>query len=115
MDDAGMGTAKTKGALRRYQVMAIVTGVFLLLVTAGMILKYVLQVTNEGVLEVTSVIAMTHGFIYMAYLVTCADLWTRARWGWGRLGVLILGGVVPGLSFVVERRITREFAAAVAP
>jgi integral membrane protein len=115
MDDAGTRTARTRGALRRYQVMAIVTGVFLLLLTLGMIVKYALGVTNTAVVQVTGVIAMTHGFIYMAYLVTCADLWTRARWGWGRLGVLILGGVVPGLSFVVERRITREFAAAVAP
>ncbi len=47
-------------------------------------------------------------------LVTCADLRTRARWGWGRLATLVLDGVIPGLSFVVERRITREFAAAVA-
>ena len=114
MAEAAVGTDKVRGALRRYQVMAIVTGVFLLLVTAGVILKYALGVKNAAVVEVTSVIAMTHGFIYMVYLVTCGDLWTRARWGWGRLATLILGGVVPGLSFVVERRVTREFSAAVA-
>lgn len=113
MDDAAAGTAKTRGALRRYQVMAIITGVFLLLVTAGVLVKYVFGVENSAVLAATSVIAMTHGFIYMVYLVTCGDLWTRARWGWGRLAALILGGVVPGLSFVVERRVTREFAATV--
>jgi integral membrane protein len=114
MDDAAARTAKTRGALRRYQVMAIVTGVFLLLVTTGVIVKYVFGVKNAAIIDVSSIIAMTHGFIYMVYLVTCGDLWTRARWGWGRLATLILGGVVPGLSFVVERRVTREFSAAVA-
>jgi integral membrane protein len=114
MDDAAAGQDKLHGALRRYQVMAIVTGIFLLLVTAGVIVKYALGVQNSAILSVTSVIAMTHGFIYMVYLVTCGDLWTRARWRWGRLATLVLGGVVPGLSFVVERRVTREFSAAVA-
>lgn len=114
MDDAAASTAKTRGSLRRYRVMAIVTGVFLLLVTMGVVVKYVFGVKNATVLEVSSVIAMTHGFIYMVYLVTCGDLWTRARWGWGRLATLILGGVVPGLSFIAERRVTREFSAAVA-
>ncbi len=65
-----------------------------------MIVKYVIGVTNETVVTGSPVIAMTHGFIYMVYLVTCGDLWTRARWGWRRLGALVLGGVVPGLSFV---------------
>jgi integral membrane protein len=114
MDDTTAGTAKIRGALRRYQVMAMVTGTFLLLVTAGVVVKYVFGVKNATVVEVSSVIAMAHGFIYMVYLVTCGDLWTRARWGWGRLATLILGGVVPALSFVVERRVTREFAATVA-
>ncbi len=99
---------RMRGALRRYQVMAIVTGTFLLLVTLGMIVKYGFGVTNATVVSVTGVIAMTHGFIYMVYLVTCGDLWTRARWGWLRLGALVLGGVIPGLSFYLERRITRD-------
>ncbi len=113
MDSAADIDTRTRGALLRYQVMAIVTGVFLLLVTTGVIVKYVIGVTDPGFVTVSTVIATTHGFIYMVYLVTCADLWTRARWGWGRLATLVLGGVVPGLSFVVERRVTREFANAV--
>lgn len=96
------------GALRRYQLMAIVTGVFLLLVTLGVILKYVVRVDNDAVVSASTAIATTHGFIYIVYLLACADLWTRLRWGWGRLAALILGGVVPGLSFVIERRVTRE-------
>jgi integral membrane protein len=110
-----MAEDKMRGALRRYQVMAIVTGTFLLLVTLGMIVKYVIGVTNETVVTVTGIIAMSHGFIYMVYLVTCGDLWTRARWGWRRLGALVLGGVVPGLSFYLERRITRDVLGSESP
>lgn len=97
-----------RGALRFYQVMAIVTGVFLLLVTLGVILKYLVHVTNATVLDASTIIATTHGFVYMVYLVACGRLWSRARWGWLRLLALAAGGVVPGLSFFLEARVTRE-------
>lgn len=113
MNDAAVLAAKTRGALRRYQVMAIVTGVFLLILTVAVVIKYTLWSGSAQADSVVAVIGPIHGFIYMAYLITCGDLWTRARWGWGRLATLILGGVVPALSFVVERRVTREFSATV--
>ena len=113
MNDAAVLSAKTRGALRRYQVMAIVTGVFLLILTVAVVIKYTLWSGSARADSVVAIIGPIHGFIYMAYLITCGDLWTRARWGWGRLATLILGGVVPALSFVVERRVTREFSATV--
>lgn len=111
---AEKASTATLRSLRRYQVMAIVTGTFLLLVTIGMIVKYGFGVTNPTVKSVTGVIAMTHGFIYLVYLVSSADLWSRARWSLVRLVVLILGGVVPGLSFWLERRVTRDLAGSTA-
>jgi len=107
-----MADGKIRGALRRYQVMAIVTGSFLLLLTAATIIKYGASVSNDTALSFISGIGITHGFIYMVYLVTCGDLWTRVKWPWRRLASLVLGGVVPGLSFVVERRVTRELNSA---
>ena len=92
-------------ALARYRVMAIVTGVMLLLLVVEAFVKYV-------VLRVDSwpgdVIAIVHGWIYVAYLVTVLDLWSKLRWRFGRLVALVLAGVVPVVSFVVERRIVRE-------
>ncbi len=96
-------------ALARYRVMAIVTGVFLLILTVEVVLKYVLGV---DVGEVGRLIAIVHGWIYVAYLVTVFDLWSKLRWGFGRFVALVLAGVVPVLSFVVERRIVREVRAA---
>jgi len=91
--------------LTRYRVMAYVTGAFLLLLCLEMLLKYVL---NGGEPVLGDWIAIVHGWIYVVYLVTVVDLWSSLRWPFARLVVLVLAGVVPVLSFVAERRVTRE-------
>lgn len=99
---------RTRGALNRYRVMAFVTGTFLLIVCLDMVLKYVVKIDNPTFLEVTSWIAIVHGWIYIIYLITVVQLWLRQHWALGRLFTMALGGVVPFLSFVVERKVARE-------
>ena len=105
-------TAPVLAALRRYRVMAIVTGSFLLLVTVDVAVKYggryLLDWENEAFLTFSSAVAIIHGWIYVVYLVTAVDMWTRMKWSLGRLAYMVLGGVVPFLSFFAEKRITRE-------
>jgi integral membrane protein len=101
---------KATGSLRRYRVMAWVTGAMLLLLCVEMVLKYVLQVpgfTVEGDprSEAARIIAMVHGWVYVVYLVTVFDLWSTLRWRLGRLVTMALAGVVPVMSFVLERRV----------
>jgi integral membrane protein len=91
--------------LRRYRVMANVTGVMLLLLVAEVIVKYGFL---GGRNWAGDLVAIAHGWIYVVYLFTVVDLWTTLRWRFGRLLALVLAGVVPGLSFVVERRVVRE-------
>jgi len=105
---------RARTAFGRYRVMAFVTGSFLLLLCVEMLLKYVLQVNGvdasgepRGVIG--SWIAIVHGWIYVIYAVTVFDLWSRMRWSFGRILALIAGGVVPVLSFVMERRAHRWF------
>ena len=95
-------------ALTRYRVMAWVTGVMLLLLVAEMVVKYGFLGGQpwEG-----DLIAIAHGWVYVVYLVTVFDLWSKLRWPFGRFVALVLAGVVPVLSFVVERRIVREVRA----
>lgn len=100
-----LAPSKLAASLTRYRVMAWVTGTFLLLLTLEMALKYGL---NAGEAVLGDWIAITHGWIYVVYLVTVVDMWSKLRWGAGRLVTLVAAGVVPGLSFVVERRVTRE-------
>ncbi|MFC5997209.1 DUF3817 domain-containing protein [Quadrisphaera sp. GCM10027208] len=97
--------SRLAASLTRYRVMAWVTGGFLLLLTVEIIVKYLLL---DGEPFLGTWIAITHGWIYVIYLVTVVDMWSKLRWGPGRLVQLVLAGVVPALSFVVERKVTGE-------
>jgi len=100
-------TGRARRALKRYRVMAWVTGVMLLILVAEMGIKYGVQ-PGDDVLRWIEWIPFAHGWIYVVYLVTVFDLWSVMRWGLGRLAVMVLGGVVPVMSFVVERRMHAE-------
>ncbi len=95
-------------ALSRYRVMAIVTGVMLVILTVSV----VLQLFGVDTGAVGRTVAIVHGWIYVVYLVTVFDLWSRLRWPFLRFLALVLAGVVPIVSFVMEQRIVREVRAA---
>ena len=97
-------TTKARSALSRYRAMAFVTGVMLLLLVAELLLKYVVQVGDDA-LRYIGWIPYAHGWIYVVYLVTVLDLWSTMRWTFGRLVTLVIAGVVPVMSFVLERRV----------
>ncbi|MGW6129362.1 DUF3817 domain-containing protein [Cellulomonas sp. NPDC055163] len=101
---------KADGSLRRYRVMAWVTGVMLLVLTVEMLLKYVVGV-GEDVLRWIGWVPFAHGWIYVVYLVTVLGLWSAMRWSFGRLVTMVLAGVVPVMSFVLEKRVHAEAAA----
>ena len=99
---AGAWATKARGSLTRYRVLAWVTGVMLLLLCVEMVLKYVV---HSPVADAFAWIPYAHGWIYVVYLVTVFDLWATMRWGFGRLVTMALAGVVPVMSFVLERRV----------
>lgn len=111
--------ARVMKALQRYRVMAIITGSFLLVVFVDVIVKYggdlVFGWRNEAFIAFSSIIAIVHGWVYVVYLVTCLDLWSRMKWSLGRGVYMALGGVVPLLSFYAERRIAAEVADSLDP
>ncbi|GHS85116.1 hypothetical protein AGMMS50218_01810 [Actinomycetota bacterium] len=105
--------ARARGALTRYRVMAWVTGTMLLVLCLEVVLKYVFHangVTADGSARpvIGSWVAIAHGWIYVVYLVTVANLWSSMRWSLGRLVAMAAAGVVPVMSFVLERRIHRQ-------
>jgi integral membrane protein len=104
----------TRGALSRYRVMAFVTGTLLLIVTVNVILKYLVGVDNEQYLAIASVIAIVHGWVFVIYAATCLHLWMRMKWRLGRLATMVAGGVIPVMSFIVERRVRRDVLAKLA-
>ena len=91
-------------AVGRYRVMAYVVGVMLLLlVLVAMPLKYF---ADQPAL--VAAIGPVHGFLYILYLLASFDLARRARWSLERTLLVLLAGAIPFLSFVMERRVTRE-------
>ena len=120
---------KIRGTLAVYRVLAYATGVFLLVLVVEIILKYIVGVELQGgggnflafvpagsidtanATNVSLVIQITHGYFYLAYLVSDFVLVTYMRWPIMRFVVIALGGVVPLLSFFTEHRVQREVKA----
>ncbi|KUJ38305.1 DUF3817 domain-containing protein [Streptomyces sp. NPDC093228] len=95
-----------KSVLTRYRVMAYVTGVLLVLLTLGVIAKYVLDV--DGAADFTRVVGIAHGWLYVVYLIFAFDLGAKAKWPVGKQLWVLLAGTIPTAAFFVERKVTRE-------
>ncbi|RBP68197.1 integral membrane protein [Brevibacterium sanguinis] len=105
-----------RNAEKFYRVMAIITGVMLLILTVEMIYKYLIAADPStalmfGEFNLAAAIAICHGWCYVVYLIGCFWLNQQMRWSLGRYIVLALAGVVPVMSFILERRITRQVEA----
>ncbi|GAA2043937.1 hypothetical protein GCM10009720_26010 [Yaniella flava] len=119
-----------RSAQRLYTVTAWFSGIFLLLLVVQMIVKYGFGyemfaggVAEDGtefilgfyhqdaVLEgvnISLLILIIHGWGYVIYLLGCFRLWAMMRWGGIRLMAMAGGGVVPFLSFIVEKRVNKD-------
>lgn len=94
-------------ALRRYRVIANVVGVVLVVfLLIAVPLRYL-----GGEPRMSETISPIHGFLYLVYLGMTVDLARRAGWSVVRTLLVGLAGTVPFLSFVVEKRMTREVRA----
>jgi integral membrane protein len=98
--------AGTRGRLLAFRILAWVTGVVLLALTLGVVLKYGF---DDPTLVAT--IGPAHGFLYMGYIVAVLLLAERMRWRPVKAVLVLLAGTVPGASFVAERKVTREVQA----
>ena len=118
---------RIRTALRLYRVTSIVTGVFLLLLVLMMVTRYgfgvdiemngpygFLALTPKEMIEgvnLSTVILILHGWFYVVYLYSDFRLWSLMRWTFPRFIIIALGGVVPFLSFIVERRVHAQTVA----
>ena len=119
---------RIRSALRFFKVSSYVTGVFLLLLMVtwgirrlpflgfdlwlggpnGFITFEDYGVEGEGLPEVginlTVLILIVHGWLYVVYLLADFRIWTLLRWPVTRFLFIALGGIVPFLSFYTEAR-----------
>lgn len=122
--------AQIRSAATFYKVTAYATGVMLLLLCAEMLVKYIWQLElfiggtlldgtsnsiglvnradiTEGI-NVSLAILIVHGWLYVVYLLADFRLWSLMRWPFSRFITIALGGVVPLLSFFMERKVHGE-------
>lgn len=113
-----------------YKVSSVITGTFLLLLCLMMVLRYGFGVDIElggpyGFLTLTpkeqitainlsTFILIVHGWLYVLYLACDFLLWRYIRFSFGRFLFIALGGIIPLLSFFLERRVPRDVEAAIA-
>ncbi|WP_430591545.1 DUF3817 domain-containing protein [Humidisolicoccus flavus] len=121
---------KIRFALKFYQVFAWITGVFLLLVVVEMVAKYAFAMEIEAfgpfglialvpdgtttAVNLSRVVLIVHGWLYVVYLIADFRLWILLRWPFWNLFLIALGGVVPLLSFFVEHSMSKRARADIA-
>ncbi|MGV8876236.1 MAG: DUF3817 domain-containing protein [Rhodoglobus sp.] len=131
---------RIRRTLSFYKVSSIITGSFLLVLCLMMFLRYGLGgdielngpegflalTPKEWVLgiNVSTIILIVHGWLYVFYVAADFVLWRLTRFSFLRFLYIALGGVIPLLSFFLERQVPRfveaklariESAAAAAP
>jgi integral membrane protein len=115
---------RIRGALKLYKVTSIITGSFLLLLCLMMLFRYGFGVDIElggpfGFLALTpkeqitginlsTVILIVHGWLYVLYLYSDFRLWSLARWPFWKFLVVASGGVIPVSSFIIEHFVHRD-------
>ena len=104
------GDRALHGAVVRYRIMAFVVGTALLVLTAIVICQFGFGLKSQ-MKTPEKIVAPLHGYLYLLYLVTAADLARRARWRIGRILAVVAAGFVPFLAFVVEHRVYQQMLA----
>jgi integral membrane protein len=98
-----------------YRILAFVVGILLtILVFVGVPLKYWWATGSSPQVfgdNVTAIVGVTHGFLYMAYLVVAFLLWRLARWPLPFAILVLAAGVLPILVFFIEHEVTKRIRA----
>jgi integral membrane protein len=63
---------------------------------------------------VVEIVGPLHGFLYITYLIVCLDLAGRARFKTVQLLGMVGSGLLPGLAFYMERKVTQRVRAQLA-
>ncbi len=98
----------TAGALARYRVMAFIVGTGLALLCFVGIPLQVIGGNKWPWTAVVAIVGPIHGIFYIVYLVACLDLAGRARFRTVQLLGMVCSGLVPGLAFYMERKVTER-------
>lgn len=103
---------RVKLALMFFSLTAYLTGVLLLSLLGAMIAVYGFMGFSfaDGQQKPFwfAPIAISHGYAYLAFIISIVNLGVKARWTPSKWIITALGGVVPFLSFYVEAKRRKE-------
>ena len=119
---------RLRTAVKVYKVSSIITGTFLLLVVLMMVLRYgfgvdiawspgggfdlqpqqLIKAPDSGLTNVSLILLTGHGWLYVLYLACDFVMWRLSRYSFARFLFIALGGIVPLLSFFLERLVPRD-------
>ena len=92
-----------KSPLTRFRIMAIVAGIWsLLLWFVYMPAKYLFDIHS------LVFIPIVHGYIYIAYVLASLQFGFSKSWPILRIVRVVLAGTLPVASFIAERRVVAE-------
>ncbi|PWD42003.1 hypothetical protein ACN93_16615 [Gordonia paraffinivorans] len=111
---------KVRAALLRYRVLAWITGIWLLLLVAEIVLKvmsgeifgldtgiYAIAEDNPA-LSAMKIVPVVHGWVYFVYLIMTVDLAIKVRWSPVKTIITAIAGTIPFLSFWFEHIRAKE-------
>lgn len=97
-----------RGALLRYRVMAWVTGVVLAAMTIALVVFTVTGTDKADRPTWYSIGWISHGWLFVLYLIATVDLATRVRWKPLRTLLMMVCGTIPFASFFAEHWAQRD-------
>ncbi len=97
------------GAVNRFRIMAIVSGIMsLLLWFVFMPGKYLID--NPDFHSRIIWIPIVHGYLYPLYILSALAFSVKARWPLMQMLGLILAGTLPVASLIAERRVVKRYS-----
>lgn len=96
---------RLKAYVTGYRVMAYITGVLIIVICfAGLPLQFV-----AGHPWIDQWLGTVHGYLYIVYVLIAATLGWKLRMKPLQMVPLLLAGIVPVMTFIVERWMTRAY------
>ncbi len=93
-----------------FKYMAFIVGVALAVLTfIALPYEYLL---GHGKTALTTAAWTAHGWLFPIYLIATFNLSIKLKWPIGKMLVIMLAGTVPLMSFVAERKVSKEVAGA---
>jgi integral membrane protein len=106
MQDAAPGN-RFKAYVTGYRVMAYITGVLIIVICfVGLPLQFA---ANSDWID--KWLGTVHGYLYIIYVIVAFLLGTKLRLRPMQMVPLLLAGIVPIMTFLVERRMMRTYIA----